>query len=392
MSKNTFNKLYINWDDDLNIVSEELPKYHINLFHYITSKNFYSSIKKIKNSLGRLSNFEIIISLLKIISSIGDSHTRILWQNSPFFNFIPIKFFWFKEGIYTIEAADDYKTSIKSRLNKIGNISIENVVKIIKNIIPYENNMQLKEMISDYLTSPEILLETKMISDYSNAEFEFVNDKNINHSLTMSILKCKNNYINTDSYIIHKFLNLSNKNKNYWFDYLKKYKTIYFQYNNCYDDPEVPFINFCTKMFNFIKNTKINKFILDIRNNSGGKSKLAKPFIKLIKENSRLNQYGVFFIIIGRKTYSSAILNAMQLKNECKTIFVGEPTSGKPNHYGEVNSIILPNSKLELTFSTKYFSTSTKDLPSIIPDIPIELTAQNYFSGFDAFTDKILKL
>ena len=42
-------------------------------------------------------------------------------------------------------------------------------------------------------------------------------------------------------------------------------------------------------------------------------------------------------------------------QNDTEAIFIGEPTGGRPNHFGEVKSFNLPNSGLSVRYSTKYF-------------------------------------
>jgi hypothetical protein len=79
---------------------------------------------------------------------------------------------------------------------------------------------------------------------------------------------------------------------------------------------------------------------------------LLMPFINQIKANKKINKKGRLFVIIGRQTFSSAILNAISFKNNTEAIFVGEPTGGKPNHYGEIKVFTLKNSPIRVQYST----------------------------------------
>jgi C-terminal processing protease CtpA/Prc len=96
------------------------------------------------------------------------------------------------------------------------------------------------------------------------------------------------------------------------------------------------------------------------------------------------------FAIIGKKTGSSAILNSMQLKRELGAIFIGKPTGGKPNHYGDVKYFGLPNSEISIQYSTKYFKVSEKNQLSIIPDIRVKDVSKDYFAGKDPVMKTIL--
>ena len=73
--------------------------------------------------------------------------------------------------------------------------------------------------------------------------------------------------------------------------------------------------------------------------------------------------------------------------------FVGEPSGGKPNHFGEIRSFTLPNSKLKAQYSTKYFvRIPDGDPPAVMPDIVIEPTFDDWYSGRDPVLEKILQM
>ena len=72
-------------------------------------------------------------------------------------------------------------------------------------------------------------------------------------------------------------------------------------------------------------------------------------------------------------------------------IFVGEETGGKPNHFGEVRSFKLPNSGLEVSYSTKYFKKSDKYINSFTPDYIIKESFVDLKKGIDPVYDWIEK-
>jgi len=81
---------------------------------------------------------------------------------------------------------------------------------------------------------------------------------------------------------------------------------------------------------------------------------------------------------------------ALDLKKGTGAIFVGEPTGGKPNHYGEVQVMRLPESGLPLSYSTKYFQVVEGDPASIFPDLVAEQAFADYRSKSDPALDAAL--
>ncbi|WP_262493747.1 S41 family peptidase [Niastella koreensis] len=65
------------------------------------------------------------------------------------------------------------------------------------------------------------------------------------------------------------------------------------------------------------------------------------------------NSKGKLIVLIGKLTFSSAIMNAIELKRGTNAILVGEPTSGSVNHYGEVRAFRLPHTKIIIGYSTR---------------------------------------
>jgi hypothetical protein len=90
-----------------------------------------------------------------------------------------------------------------------------------------------------------------------------------------------------------------------------------------------------------------------------------------------------FYVITGRQTFSSAIINTLDFKSKTGATIIGDSTSGKPNHYGEVKSFTLPNSGMIISYSSKFFKLVESDIETIKPDIFKELSFEDYRSGVD---------
>jgi len=92
-------------------------------------------------------------------------------------------------------------------------------------------------------------------------------------------------------------------------------------------------------------------------------------------------------------TFSAAQLLTASLERETHALFVGEPTGGKPNHYGDAKRVTLPNSGIVLAVSTLYWERGGPDDQRIWlePDIPAPPSARAYFAGRDPAMEAILR-
>ena len=186
--------------------------------------------------------------------------------------------------------------------------------------------------------------------------------------------------------------------------YLPRDKVLYMQYNQCQSkEMAIKFNNgknasrlpsfdeFEEKVFDALNSKDVDKFVFDIRFNPGGNSYQGKQFIKKLSKYIRDRQPDLkTYAIIGRKTFSSAIINAIEFKMMTKGIFVGEATGGKPNHYGEVRNFKLPNSGLQIYYSTRYFKEVPEDTNTIEPDVAVTSSFEDYAHGIDPALDWII--
>ncbi len=136
------------------------------------------------------------------------------------------------------------------------------------------------------------------------------------------------------------------------------------------------------------------RFVLDLRLNGGGNNMLNLPVVHGILKRDSINRYGRLYVIIGRHTFSAASHLVTYLERHTEALFVGEPTSASPNHYGDAEPIDLPNSGLQVGASTIYWQNSlprpfeTRDRTD--PDIAVDLTIVDYEAGRDPALDAIL--
>jgi C-terminal processing protease CtpA/Prc len=115
------------------------------------------------------------------------------------------------------------------------------------------------------------------------------------------------------------------------------------------------------------------------------------PLIEQLAHRDALKEKGKIIGLIGRRTFSSGMMNAYQLRNATHCILMGEPTGGSPNGYGEVRTFTLPNSKLVVQYSTKLFRGVKEDVDTIAPDVSVEADSAAYFAGRDVVLERAIE-
>jgi len=377
------------WLEDVDYFAKELPKRHKNLFFQLKEEDFHKDIEKLKKEIPYLEDYRIITEIMKITAKVGDSHTGVAIWKIPAFRHVPVTYKLFSDGIFATAAIEEYRPVIGQKLIATNGHTVDKVIHVLETIISHENEAQVKTQVPWLIGCPEILHALDIISEPDSVIMEF------EVAGRMVLIPVPYNTENLDFiYAVDEEqeppLYLINKDLYYWYKWIDQEQTLYFQYNHCAEIDTLSFKKFMNRMLGFIENHDVQKFIFDIRLNGGGNSSIAEPLIKDLKNNKKINQKGKLYVCVGRNTFSSAILNAIILKKETNAIFIGEPTRGKPNHYGEVRSMILPNTGLTISYSTKYFKETEEDEPTFYPDIVVELSSADFFAGRDPVLEEIL--
>lgn len=385
----------IDWNVDLDYLSQELPKRHCNFFSLKSKEDFQSGINTIKSNCKQMTDIQVAMRTQQVIATMGDSHTMLnFYQMLDKNKKLPIHLFWTSDGIHILHTTPENKEILGARLVSINKVPIQTIVDSLSTLLTIDNEAIVKSKIPQLIPFAQIL-------DF----FGFVGKNQIelgleNNRGNFSYYQLKESELNRNNRVSFKpdSIAFCIRNEKTFFteSYFANEKIYYIQYNKCsskelelkYGDKRkaqtMPsFKDFEKKIFKALKNQSIDKIIFDLRFNSGGNSSQGTEFIEqlavFLKKNPQIRTY----VIIGRETFSSAILNAMDFKRLTKAIFVGEETAGKPNHFGEVRSLQLPMSKVYVGYSTKYFKKTDENINTLKPDISLEMSFSDFTKGLD---------
>jgi hypothetical protein len=172
----------------------------------------------------------------------------------------------------------------------------------------------------------------------------------------------------------------------FWFTYLPDSQTVYVSfrgYNSLGENAR--------KLFQFLDSNATKRLVIDIRQNGGGDFfEGRRHLIHPLKKRTALNQKRRLFVIIGRATFSAAMVNAIDFRKETNAILVGEPIGERPNSYSENDEMTLPNSRLVVSYSTRYYKFLVEDAPAVLPDKRIDPNWADFQAGRDPVMNWIL--
>ncbi|MFN0207874.1 MAG: S41 family peptidase [Planctomycetota bacterium] len=386
-SKEERNKL---WKEDLQQLTGDLAKLHKNLYFNIKEAEFKKHAAELEGKISQLSDAGVVVSLMSLVAKIGDGHTTIQsLQLDPAFRQYPVQFTWLSDGIFIFAA--EQPELVGTELVKIGSMDAMKAFEKIATVYPYDNEPTKRARASVFAPVAEVLHFLQLTSKPDEVQLTLKKRTGEVFDTKLAALAPAVKPALKDLYSVLKIPVpfVLTKRGFYWSSELPKTKTLYIAYNTCTSAPDFPFVKFTEKIGEFLASGNFDKVVVDLRFNGGGNSEIIRPLIDLLKNNSNINKKGNLFVLIGRSTYSSAQLNANYFRKETNAILVGSPTGQKPNHYGEIKSLQLQNSGINVTYSTKFHKTVDGDPPSMDPDYLIEATSKDYFAGRDPVLEAI---
>ncbi len=134
--------------------------------------------------------------------------------------------------------------------------------------------------------------------------------------------------------------------------------------------------------------TAPTRLILDLRDNGGGDYTLARHNLTYpIWRLPTISRPGGLYVLIGRNTYSAAMITATDFRRETEAILVGEPTGARPVGHQELGTFDLPRSGLRAHCATRHYRFSDADTAAVFPDQRIDPDWNTDRSGHDTAID-----
>ncbi|MDX2140383.1 MAG: hypothetical protein SF123_20020 [Chloroflexota bacterium] len=376
------------WQQDLDYLVQNIGVVHRNAFWRVSREDFEAQAAALRAQIPTLADGEIMTRMAELLALIGDGHTRPYLHEYGFYRTFPIGLRWLGNDLVVMSATETYRDVIGGRVVQIGAMDTPAAMVAVTPLISIDNHQQLLARSPQWLTTPEALAAVDALDDAESGVY--VVEMADGERVTLELLPIASDDAELEWVTIYEVLagapplRMQNPNSYYWYTYLEETQALYFQYNICANDPEQSFADFNTEMFAFIDANPVANIVIDVRFNGGGNSTVLRPFIDAIKARPQLNTADTLSVLIGRGTFSSAVMNALQLDEETNARLIGEGTSGKPNHYGETRTFELPNSQIPISYSTRFFRQLTdRDPEALYPNWEIAMTWEDLLTGRD---------
>jgi len=381
------------WQQDLDYFADQFPQDEKDFQKLYPKQEFESQLAAIRQSVPKASDAELILDLMRLVASAHVAHTGV--NEDARFHLLPLSMRWYSDGLAINATVDAYKDTIGTRVVRIGSMTPEQLETAVAPYISYEMDAWLHVQSPQFMRMVELLRHLGLAEADGSVEFRLARPDGTEFTKKISPLADGQARRRISMYdALHTPVPLARKQpgKKYWYEYLADSQTLFIQYNECENDPKLPFADFTKAMFDYAGAHPVQRVIVDLRFNGGGNSMVIRPLIKRLHARSALSSRGHLYTLIGPGTFSSGLMAARDFRRELNAIMVGEPLAEKLESYGEIKVLTLPNSRVTVNYSTKFFKLGKKnDGLTLTPDILAPLSLADVLAGRDPALEAALK-
>lgn len=379
--------------EDLEYFCSMLEKKHKNLYANISKDEFEVEKKKIAEKTAEMSDSNFYYSLKHLLSMVGDAHTNLAFTDSQYkhLNALGFAVLKYSDGWHLVMLEKENEQYLGYKLLAINNMDINDVFNHSKKIMSFENETWAEMSFSNTINFREPLEYLGIIERDEPIVLKMEDQSGGTHSLEIKSMNEQEIMGANIVGVVQKVTPITAANGIYRAVQLDK-DSFYIQYNSCQEAQDLPMKDFVSSVSDEVKKNNYKKVIIDLRYNSGGDSRIFEPMISELWKLQKEFDFKVY-TIIGKSTFSSAIINAIDIKYRLNSTLVGTQTGGNVNGYGEIKSFNLKNMPITVWYSTKYFELiKGYDKDSLYPDIFVEQSFENYANGVDKEVEIILEI
>src|SRR5258708_2557318 len=160
------------WRDDLQFFAHELPKRHMNAFHFISREKFESEVADLDHKLYSTDLDHMFVALRVITSSIGARHTGInLPESAPPLQF-PLSMASFGDDYRVTGTSPEFERALGARVIKIGDTPVKRAAELLFTTTPQdEYTWYGMNIVNSFLANARMLHGLDIIPSHDAAQY-----------------------------------------------------------------------------------------------------------------------------------------------------------------------------------------------------------------------------
>jgi len=379
------------WLQDLDALDADIREQHINPFWYRDEAGYKHLYQQAHDYIATEKSIDSDVvngHFEKMVAYLSDGHSYVVNKTARFGSF-PYYVEWFAHDLFIVSIEQEYKHLLGAKVLEFDGMNIEQANKHIAPFIPIVNLSGFKSESKDAYHFAGLLHVAGITKQADRVELtlELQNGQKIKQ--VFRSYQNKTVFVDVQEHQDAPIpLYRQQRDDNQWFMFLEKERAIYLRYASVAEKNKDDIKNLATKIIQLIDSHKVQKLIIDVRDNGGGDSYFNAPLINAIASNKKINERGKLFVLTNHNTFSAAINFTGNMEIKTRAIFVGEQVGDRATFAGESGpqaKHVLPNSGIvvNLSFSEWNATYDGDNRESVALNIPVKLTMQDFLYGRD---------
>lgn len=342
-----------------------------------------------------------LIDVRRALTWFEDGHTNVLpfeytggvpepLAKGPFANELPFRVKIFSDGVWCTDVREEARPLLGCRLTHVGDVTVGQLLREHAKAWP-GNEAWAQNWASPLFSSPALLQGFDAWRDPDRAVSVRVVDGR--GEARAAELRARRAVPSApDISMIRRATRVEGWRKaarsGNFVHVLPSDRVAYVSIDDMSDSEQLTFAAFAQAVQAALADRRFTRLVIDLRRNGGGDNTLCEPLRKYL-ERSRFNAPGALRVLIGPATFSAAQNFATRLERETAAYFVGLPTGGKPNQYGDPKVWVGSATGITAIVSTvPWFDSAPQDQrPWIMPDKLVLATFADWMQGRDPALD-----
>jgi hypothetical protein len=387
------------WVEDMQAFADGVRRVHPNPFWREPEADFDAEVSAAPARLAAMSPEAAEAEVMRLAALI-DGHTGVY----PFeagFHLAALHLYLFPNGIHVVNADDG--DLVGATVLEIGDTPTAEAIDLVRPYAAHDNNSTIDVVVPMLLMTPEVLRAAGVVGASQPIRYRLRRTDGSQVEVTPEVVtwptfigRFQSEPVGLPKLPALPFL--ARRDEAFWWTELRESDgstAIYFQYNQVVGARNGVFLlALVNEMRARLDAGGVSRVIVDLRNNPGGDNTTYGSLLDFLTGDERVNRPGGLYVLIGRQTFSAAMNFATEVDLDTAAVFVGEPTGGRPNLYGDVRPVLLPNSHITVRVSSRYWEFGGPDdrRDWIFPDVPVPFTIDAFLAGDDPALETALAI
>jgi len=367
---------------DASVVADAIEAQHPDPFQAVSRATLRRAAARV-DALGLHDRSLVIVELMRMLALLGprNGHSVIfpLEDHLTARRAFPLGLYEFEDGIFVVGSAR--RDLVGAELVGIGGSEVGDIVSAVTPLVAHDNEWTIRARRPAFLEDACVLGGLGVIEGIGRTNFRLrAPDGSVVHAAfePMAVGDYLAEAMNPDWSPQRQPTYLRRRNELHWVDRTADGRAVHIGYNVTLGD----IAEFAQQVTSFAAEPGTRLVVLDLRLNGGGDNRTYGPLLESLK---RLTTDKRIAVLISRETFSAAIQFVIDLEEQTSAVFVGEPTGGSPNHFGNATMVQLPRSGLNAHVATFAWTTAGDDDERLTrePDILVTRESGPFFSGED---------